>query len=84
MTALRCSFQWYLAKQIIGLVLMERAVSAGGFSEELLDLGQVIARMLAVHLGRCLAPDETTVVQPAVESTLPTVLLKRQTSLSGR
>jgi DNA-binding CsgD family transcriptional regulator len=72
-------FPVVLAKQIIGLVLMERAVSAGGFSEELLDLGQVIARMLAVHLGRCLEPDETTAVQPAVESTLPTVLLKRQT-----
>lgn len=70
-------FPVILANQIIGLVLMERAVSAGGFSEELLDLGQVIARLLAVHLGLCLALDETAVVQPAKESTLPTVLLKR-------
>jgi DNA-binding CsgD family transcriptional regulator len=71
-------FPVVLATQIIGLVLMERAVSVGGFSEELLDLGQVIARMLAVHLGRCIESDELAVVQPAVESTLPTVLLQRQ------
>ncbi|MFA6212477.1 MAG: LuxR C-terminal-related transcriptional regulator [Candidatus Obscuribacterales bacterium] len=75
-------FPVVLANQMIGVLLMERALSAGGFSEELLDLGQVIARMLAVHLGHCLEFDESLVPQaallPATESTLPTVLLKRQ------
>jgi DNA-binding CsgD family transcriptional regulator len=70
-------FPIVLANHIIGLVLMERAVSAGGFSEELLDLGQVIARLLAAHLGRCPALDEGAQVLPSIESTLPTVLLKR-------
>ncbi|MBP9806953.1 GAF domain-containing protein [bacterium] len=70
-------FPVVLANRITGLVLMERAVSAGGFSEELLDLGQIIARLLAGHLGRLSALDEGAVVIPSIESTLPTVLLKR-------
>ncbi|CAN5413207.1 hypothetical protein BH11CYA1_BH11CYA1_41920 [soil metagenome] len=70
-------FPVVLSDEIIGVLLMERAVSAGGFSDALLDLGQVIARMLGVHLGQCLEPGEAPLQSP-IESTLPTVLLKRK------
>jgi DNA-binding CsgD family transcriptional regulator len=40
------------ANQICGLVLMERDSKAGGFSENLLDLGAVISQMLEPRLMR--------------------------------
>ena len=69
-------FPLVLSSEVIGVLLMERAVSSGGFSDALIDLGQVVARMLGVHLSHCREVGEAA-VPPPIESTLPTVLLKR-------
>ncbi len=76
--------------EITGLLLMQRSATVGGFSEELLDLGQVIARMLAMalNLQTSAAVDDAALgglSQPNFEtSALPTVVLRRETLMVER
>jgi len=76
-------FPLVFAGEISGLLLMQRPLTVGGFSEELLDLGQVIARMVAsgLNLQTSASADDAGLgglSQPNFEaSALPTVVLRR-------
>lgn len=71
------------ASAITGLLLMARPIAVGGLSEELLDLGQVIARLMTVRLdlhnqGEFEFAASVGFAQANFESTvLPTVVLRR-------
>jgi DNA-binding CsgD family transcriptional regulator len=70
---------------IVGVLLMERALSNGGFSEEILDLGQVVSRLLAAQIGpqtnlleaeNALAAFDQS-ISHFEQSSLPTFILRR-------
>lgn len=73
---------------IVGVLLMERSLTAGGFTEEILDLGQVVSRLLAAQLGPSHTGDADNENALAAfdqsishfeQSSLPTFILRRDT-----